>query len=299
MSSLTIETEDPHDAYENLQAMLDAVPVDLSQVTSVRLELEYEPTATSDGRPADATASDASDEPVEPSITDAEGGTVDQSGTQSGADELTEAAEQISFRQPDQVETQDDPESIFGDPDDADENDSVFSVTDGNGDAVTFEEPDPAADAGPSGSAQQSGSGSAQRSGSGSAQQSGSGNPQRSATDGPTPGESGDPGTASRQADARRGREDAAPNGEQTPNQGARPGSSGGPAGTDGPSAQTYNKVMRLLQNRDFPIQRSEIEDVAVGAYNVDPDECRAIVDTAIEKGLVAERGSKLVDPTE
>jgi hypothetical protein len=59
----------------------------------------------------------------------------------------------------------------------------------------------------------------------------------------------------------------------------------------------TYNKVVRLLQNRDLPTPRSEIETIASSAYDIPTLETEAIIDTAIQRGLVAERGDELVHP--
>lgn len=46
-----------------------------------------------------------------------------------------------------------------------------------------------------------------------------------------------------------------------------------------------YNKVVRLLRNREFPMQRSAVEELAAGAYDLENDEVGAIVDYAIENG--------------
>ncbi|MFC6973987.1 hypothetical protein ACFQL1_03785 [Halomicroarcula sp. GCM10025709] len=58
-----------------------------------------------------------------------------------------------------------------------------------------------------------------------------------------------------------------------------------------------YNKVMRLLQNRELPVDRAEIQAVAVNAYEIQPDEFDTIVDAAIERDLIAEREGQLVAP--
>ena len=60
---------------------------------------------------------------------------------------------------------------------------------------------------------------------------------------------------------------------------------------------QTYNKVVRLLKNRDLPVSRAEIEDVAGSAYAIPDHECEAIIDAAVTRGLVAERDGNLVHP--
>jgi hypothetical protein len=62
-------------------------------------------------------------------------------------------------------------------------------------------------------------------------------------------------------------------------------------------TALEYNKVMRLLQNREFPVDREEIEVVAASAYELAQHECGEVIDLAIDRGLVAERDGKLVRP--
>jgi hypothetical protein len=66
---------------------------------------------------------------------------------------------------------------------------------------------------------------------------------------------------------------------------------------TGGVSALEYNKVMRLLQNREFPVDRAEIEAVATSAYELSASECAAVIDTAVDRGLVAEQDGALVRP--
>ncbi|MFB6073648.1 MAG: hypothetical protein ABEJ89_01395 [Haloarculaceae archaeon] len=60
-------------------------------------------------------------------------------------------------------------------------------------------------------------------------------------------------------------------------------------------TALEYNKVMRLLQNREFPVDRAEIREVAVNAYGISRSEFDAIIDAAIERGLIAERDGQFV----
>lgn len=62
-------------------------------------------------------------------------------------------------------------------------------------------------------------------------------------------------------------------------------------------SALEYNKVMRLLQNRAFPVDRAEIETVAASAYELSESECAAVIDLAVDRGLIAERDGQLVRP--
>lgn len=69
--------------------------------------------------------------------------------------------------------------------------------------------------------------------------------------------------------------------------------STGGSAGdVDRPDADTYNRVVRLLQNREFPVNRSEFSELASSAYDIPADECANVIDYAIERGeLVEDRG--------
>ena len=67
----------------------------------------------------------------------------------------------------------------------------------------------------------------------------------------------------------------------------------------DGPTLTRleYNKVMRLLKNREFPVDRMEIREVATSAYQISPEEFDAVIDAAIERDLIAERDGQFVDP--
>jgi hypothetical protein len=69
--------------------------------------------------------------------------------------------------------------------------------------------------------------------------------------------------------------------------------------GSDAPDVdpRTYNKVVRLLKNRDLPVPRDEIESIAGSAYDIPDHECEAILDAAIQRGLVAEADGQLTHP--
>ncbi|WP_302081428.1 hypothetical protein [Salinibaculum rarum] len=60
-------------------------------------------------------------------------------------------------------------------------------------------------------------------------------------------------------------------------------------------SALEYNKVMRLLQNREFPVARDEIETVAANAYDLSQTQCAEVIDLAVDRGLIDEDGDQLV----
>lgn len=55
-----------------------------------------------------------------------------------------------------------------------------------------------------------------------------------------------------------------------------------------------FRSVMRLLNNREFPIDRTEITDLASGAYELEVSEVDDIIDHAVERGVLAEDGGKL-----
>ncbi|WP_367176479.1 hypothetical protein [Haloarcula rubripromontorii] len=57
-----------------------------------------------------------------------------------------------------------------------------------------------------------------------------------------------------------------------------------------------YNKVMRLLQNREMPVDRAEIREVAVNAYDIDGEQFDAIIDAAVERDLIGQDKGRLVE---
>lgn len=60
-----------------------------------------------------------------------------------------------------------------------------------------------------------------------------------------------------------------------------------------------YNKVMRLLQNRAMPVDRTEIREVAVNAYDIDGEQFDAIIDAAVDRGLIGRESGQLVESDE
>ena len=62
-------------------------------------------------------------------------------------------------------------------------------------------------------------------------------------------------------------------------------------------TALEYNKVMRLLQNREFPVDREEIETVAASAYELAQSECAEVIDLAVDRELIDEEDGKLLRP--
>ncbi len=52
--------------------------------------------------------------------------------------------------------------------------------------------------------------------------------------------------------------------------------------------------VMRLLQNREFPVDRDEFVTVAASAYELSPSHCEKVVDLAVSHDMLDERDGKL-----
>ena len=94
------------------------------------------------------------------------------------------------------------------------------------------------------------------------------------------PGEENDAGTATET-----GREDAEKSEDSDDN-------------ADGPSLTKleYNKVMRLLQNREMPVDRAEIREVAVNAYEIEGEQFDAIIDAAVDRDLIGQANGQLVE---
>ncbi|WP_459194252.1 hypothetical protein [Halosimplex sp. J119] len=53
-------------------------------------------------------------------------------------------------------------------------------------------------------------------------------------------------------------------------------------------------KVMRLLENREFPVDRDEFVTVAANAYQVSRDDCDKVIDLAVEHDLLREENGQL-----
>ncbi|WP_254532143.1 hypothetical protein [Natrinema gelatinilyticum] len=67
--------------------------------------------------------------------------------------------------------------------------------------------------------------------------------------------------------------------------------------GPSNPTPGAYSKVVRLLRNRHFPMQRSAVEELAAGAYDLEGHEVEAIIDHAVETGEFVEEREMLVRP--
>ncbi|UIP00072.1 hypothetical protein Hbl1158_01485 [Halobaculum sp. CBA1158] len=55
-----------------------------------------------------------------------------------------------------------------------------------------------------------------------------------------------------------------------------------------------FRKVMRLLNNREFPVERAAVTELAAGAYDLDDREVDEILEHAIDRGILAEDGNRL-----
>ncbi len=71
--------------------------------------------------------------------------------------------------------------------------------------------------------------------------------------------------------------------------------SNGSNTGSTASPPQGYAKVVRLLRNREFPMDRSAVETLAAGAYDLETREVEAIIEYALEDGEFAEKGDQLV----
>jgi len=67
-------------------------------------------------------------------------------------------------------------------------------------------------------------------------------------------------------------------------------------SGTDaGEEPADFRKVMRFLNNREFPVDRAEVAEFAAGAYDLEDEEVREIFDYAIERGVLTEDDGQLL----
>lgn len=71
-----------------------------------------------------------------------------------------------------------------------------------------------------------------------------------------------------------------------------------GSSSVEQPPSELYNQIARLLQNREFPIDRREFTDLAVSAYDLAPDDVEWVLDYAVETGRLAEEGGTLRKPS-
>ncbi len=55
-----------------------------------------------------------------------------------------------------------------------------------------------------------------------------------------------------------------------------------------------FRKVMRLLNNRSFPLERTVAVELASGAYELSDSEVEGVLDYAVERGVLEETGGEL-----
>ncbi|WP_181686943.1 hypothetical protein [Halorhabdus salina] len=59
-------------------------------------------------------------------------------------------------------------------------------------------------------------------------------------------------------------------------------------------STSSYNKVVRLLQNREFPVEAEEITTVAGSAYGIGHREADEVLDALVDRGVLDRDGNQL-----
>lgn len=60
-----------------------------------------------------------------------------------------------------------------------------------------------------------------------------------------------------------------------------------------------YHKVLRWLSNRDFPIARTDVEEIVSSAYDLTRDDCSNAIDAAVERGVLREKHGQLLAGSE
>lgn len=58
-----------------------------------------------------------------------------------------------------------------------------------------------------------------------------------------------------------------------------------------------FRKVMRLLSNREFPVERAEFAELTAGAYEMEDDHVARIIDHAVDRGVLVDDGGTLKKP--
>ena len=90
--------------------------------------------------------------------------------------------------------------------------------------------------------------------------------------------------------------------GNGTPEQSASTNSGGGPGAavggdTTGEQPPNYRRAMRMLSNREFPLERSEVESMLAGAYDMETHELEAVLSHAVETGRLVEENGAFHEP--
>jgi hypothetical protein len=73
-----------------------------------------------------------------------------------------------------------------------------------------------------------------------------------------------------------------------------RDSSATGDSNSVGEEPPQFRKVMRLLGNREFPMDRDAVEALAAGAYDLDDDNVAAIIDHAVDRGVIVDEDGVL-----
>lgn len=89
-------------------------------------------------------------------------------------------------------------------------------------------------------------------------------------------------GESSEEADAAQGGDDS-------------PDAAGSSAESRSSPPRGYGKVIRLLRNREFPMPRRDVETLATGAYDLEPDAVEEIIEYALEDGELEQEDDQLV----
>ncbi|KAB1197752.1 MULTISPECIES: hypothetical protein [Haloferax] len=58
-----------------------------------------------------------------------------------------------------------------------------------------------------------------------------------------------------------------------------------------------FRKVVRILQNREFPVERADVEALASNAYDLDDQQVADIFDYAVERGILVDDDGTLRKP--
>lgn len=58
-----------------------------------------------------------------------------------------------------------------------------------------------------------------------------------------------------------------------------------------------FNKIVRLLQNREFPVEIDELTVLADSAYEIDEPTTHEVIDALVERGVVVDNGETLTRP--
>jgi hypothetical protein len=69
---------------------------------------------------------------------------------------------------------------------------------------------------------------------------------------------------------------------------------SGGARSTPGDEPAEFRTVMRLLGNREFPVERGSVVELAASAYDLDEAHVNRILDHAVDRGVIVDDGGTL-----